>query len=95
MDYKLFKKYYCFLSLNKFFYGKNLRNKYGGVLFMDKNMLTTKEATLVSDLLTLEESACKKARLYSRIMTDPELAKSMEKIADNHERRFNALLELL
>ena len=62
---------------------------------MEKNMLTTNEATLVSDLLTLEESACKKARLYSRIMTDPELAKSMEKIADNHERRFNALLELL
>ncbi|MBQ9734502.1 MAG: spore coat protein [Clostridia bacterium] len=62
---------------------------------MDKSMLTTKEATIISDLLTMEESACKKARLYSRIMTDPELAKSMQKIADNHEKRFNALLELL
>ena len=25
-----------------------------------KNMLTTKEATLIADLLTMEESACKK-----------------------------------
>ena len=62
---------------------------------MGKNMLTTKEATLISDLLTMEESACKKARLYSRILTDTELANTFSKIADNHEKRFNALLELL
>lgn len=59
------------------------------------NMLTTKEATLISDLLTMEESACKKARLYSRTLTDKKLADTFTKIADNHERRFNALLELL
>lgn len=62
---------------------------------MSNNMLTTKEATLISDLLTMEESACKKARLYSRILTDANLAQSFCKIADNHEKRFNALLELL
>ncbi len=62
---------------------------------MSQNMLTTKEATLISDLLTMEESACKKARLYSRILTDTELAGTFSKIADNHEKRFNALLELL
>lgn len=62
---------------------------------MDKNMLTTKEAGLISDLLTLEESACKKARLYSRILTDQTLAESFSKIADNHEKRFNALLNML
>lgn len=61
----------------------------------NNNMLTTKEATLISDLLTMEESACKKARLYSRILTDPKLAGAFGKIADNHEKRFNALLELL
>ncbi len=60
-----------------------------------KNMLTTKEATLISDLLTMEESACKKARLYSRTLTDADLAQTMAKVADNHEKRFNALLELL
>ena len=62
---------------------------------MGKNMLTTKEATLISDLLTYEETACKKARLYSRILTDSVLANRMSKIADNHERRFNALYALL
>ena len=59
------------------------------------NMLTTKEATLISDLLTMEESACKKARLYSRTLTDEKLANTFSKIADNHERRFNALFDLL
>ena len=29
---------------------------------MGKNMLTTKEATLLSDMLIYEESACKKAQ---------------------------------
>ena len=62
---------------------------------MSKNMLTTKEATLISDLLTMEESACKKARLYSRILTDKSLAEKMNKIADNHQKRFNSLYELL
>ena len=62
---------------------------------MSNNMLTTKEATLISDLLTMEESACKKARLYSRTLTDSQLANAFKKIADNHEKRFNALLELL
>lgn len=59
------------------------------------NMLTTKEVTLVSDLLTYEEQACKKARLYSKTLTDKELAESFGKIADNHEKRFNALLSML
>ena len=62
---------------------------------MNKNMLTTKEATLITDLLTYEENACKKARLYSRIMTDKSVADMMSAVADNHEKRFNALLELL
>ena len=62
---------------------------------MGNNMLTTKEVTLVSDPLTVEENACKKARLYSRILTDETLANEMARIADNHQRRFNALYELL
>ncbi len=62
---------------------------------MSNNMLTTKEATLVADLLTYEEQACKKARLYSKITTDTALKETYTKIADNHERRFNALFDLL
>lgn len=59
------------------------------------NMLTTKEATLIGDLLTYEETACKKARLYARTLTDKDLAESFDKIADNHQRRFNALFDML
>lgn len=69
-------------------------SNYGG-FFMGNNMLTTKEATLISDLLTLEETACKKARLYARILTDREVAEKFNEIANNHERRFNALFEML
>lgn len=59
------------------------------------NMLTTKEATLISDLLVMEETAFKKAKLYSRTITDPELASKFKEIASMHEKRFNALFELL
>lgn len=59
------------------------------------NMLTTKEATLLHDLLLYEESACKKARLYSRTITDKKLAEAFGRLADNHEKRFNKLFELL
>lgn len=62
---------------------------------MSGNMLTTKEALVIRDLLSAEENACKKARLYSRIMTNPKVAATFEVIADNHERRFNALLALV
>ena len=62
---------------------------------MSDNMLTTKEIAFIADLLTAEENACKKARLYSRIMTNPKVAESFKEIADNHERRFNALYELI
>ncbi|MBQ9514069.1 MAG: hypothetical protein IJR66_03720 [Clostridia bacterium] len=59
------------------------------------NMLTTKEATLISDLLTYEEQACKKARLYGKTLMDKPLADAINKIADHHEKRFNSLLNML
>lgn len=62
---------------------------------MPNNMLTTKELTLLQDLLIYEESACKKARLYSRILTDQNLAEQCSRLANNHQNRFNRLLELL
>ena len=60
-----------------------------------KNMLTQKELTLLHDLLTLEECATKKARLYARTVTDMKLAEEFKKIADNHHARFNDLYNLL
>lgn len=62
---------------------------------MGNNILTTKEVTILADLLQYEESACKKARLYGRTLTDVKLAEHFNKIADNHERRFNTLFNLL
>ncbi len=59
------------------------------------NMLTTKEAELVSELLAYEETACKKARLYSRSLIEPTLSKTFTKLAENHQRRFNALFDML
>ena len=61
---------------------------------MANNKLTAKEVTLISDLLKYEESACKKARLYSRTLTDPVISETFGKIADHHEKRFEALLNL-
>lgn len=59
------------------------------------NMLTTKEATLLSDLLIYEESACKKTRLYARTLTNKKLSDEITLVADEHEKRFNALFDLL
>ena len=57
--------------------------------------LTAKELECISDLLTLEENVCKKARAYSSMMGDGALSGEMEQVASNHEKRFNALLGLL
>ncbi len=62
---------------------------------MGKNMLTEKEATLISDLLLYEEQACKKAGLYARIFSDVNLVEELKKIRKEHESRFCGLFELL
>ncbi len=54
--------------------------------------LTSKELTFISDALTYEGLICKKARAYSKTLTDPDLSDCMCKIADDHERRYNELL---
>ena len=60
-----------------------------------ENMLTTKEATLLSDLLIYEESASKKAKVFSKTLTDKELADKFSELSERHTKRFNALLGLL
>jgi len=57
--------------------------------------ITSKELELISDVLTAEGLICKKARAYSKTLTDPELAECMTKIADAHEQRYNALLSVI
>ena len=62
---------------------------------MTKNMLTTKEVGLVAELMHLEENACKKARLYSKTLTEPALSETFKKIAESHQKKFNLLFEML
>jgi hypothetical protein len=57
--------------------------------------ITSKELTMISDALTFEGLICKKARMYSRTLTDTNLAQCMSKIADEHESRYTALLNMI
>lgn len=57
--------------------------------------ITSKELTMISDALTFEGLICKKARMYSKTLTDVDLAECMCKIADEHEQRYNALLNMI
>ena len=57
--------------------------------------LTAKDLDVLVQVLTGEEMACKKARMYSNTLTDAALAQEMQEIAMQHEQRFNALYEML
>ncbi len=57
--------------------------------------ITSKELELISDALTAEGLICKKARAYSKTLTDVELSECMCKIADEHEQRYSALLSII
>lgn len=57
--------------------------------------LTAKDLDVLVHVLTGEEMACKKARMYSNTLTDAALAQEMERIAQKHEERFCSLMTLL
>ena len=57
--------------------------------------LTSKELTMITDALTYEGLICKKARAYSRSLTDADLAACISCIADEHEKRYNQLLAVI
>lgn len=59
------------------------------------NNLTAKDLDVLSQILTGEEIACKKARVYANTLTDAALAEEMNRIADAHTQRFSALYTLL
>ena len=63
------------------------------IFFM--NQLTAKDIDVLSQILTGEEIACKKARVYANTLTDVALAEEMNRIADAHAQRFSALFSLL
>ena len=57
--------------------------------------LTAKDLDVLVQILTGEEMACKKARLYANTLTDAALAQEMEGIACAHAERFSALYAMI
>lgn len=57
--------------------------------------LSSKDLEVLSSVLSTESMACKKARMYSKTLTDQTLAECMESVANRHEERFNAILQIL
>ncbi len=57
--------------------------------------LTAKDLDVLVQILTGEEMACKKARIFANTLTDAALAQEMEKIACAHAERFSALYSIL
>lgn len=57
--------------------------------------LTEKDVDVLTQILTGEEIACKKARVYSKTLTDAALAMQMERVANEHAARFQALYSIL
>ena len=50
---------------------------------------------ILCSLVAVEDLAEKKAKIYSRLLTDPTLAKDMEELALRHAKRKQALERLL
>ena len=53
---------------------------------MERN-LTDKEAEILLSLVKMEDIAEKKAKIYSRLLTEPALAQEMEALAKRHAER--------
>lgn len=54
-----------------------------------------KEEKYLKELMDLEDLAEKKARIYSRLLTEPSLAKEMENLSKRHEERKERIELLL
>ena len=61
---------------------------------MQKNHALDKEYAFLKALSRLEEMAEKKTKIYSRLLTDMDLAKEMETLSARHQNRKNTLLSL-
>ena len=54
-----------------------------------------KEEKYLKELMDLEDLAEKKARIYSRLLTEPSLTKEMESLSKRHEERKERIELLL
>ena len=60
-----------------------------------KISLSSKDLSLLNDLLSYEKLAAKKAQMYSQSLTDPTLKQMCKTLEDNHNKNFQALFSLL
>ena len=54
-------------------------------------VITSKELSAISDLLTMEENVCAKYRAYAAECRDAELTTLYERMAKTHERHYDEL----
>lgn len=57
--------------------------------------MTEKDLEVISHIMLGEQMAAKKARMYSKTLTDVALAEKMGALASEHQERFNSLLTVL
>ncbi|MBR6703755.1 MAG: hypothetical protein IKL76_04265 [Clostridia bacterium] len=62
---------------------------------MDKTKNLSGEDNSLQTLVTLEDLAEKKTKIYSRLLMDVALAKEMETLSMRHQKRRQALEKLL
>ena len=55
----------------------------------------SKSETALENVMRLEDIAEKKTKIYSRLFTDPSLAKDMESFSLRHQKRKEELLKIL
>ena len=58
---------------------------------MSENIAIEQEKTALKKLMEVEDLAEKKARIYSRLLTDAALAQDMESLAERHAKRIRTL----
>ena len=59
-----------------------------------KEKIAQVEEEVLLSLVAREDILEKKVRIYSRLLTDPSLAKMMEELGFHHEKRKESLLAL-
>ena len=60
----------------------------------EKELSAQEEQNLLFSLVEREDVLEKKVKIYSRLLTDPALAKTMEELSFRHEKRKDGLLTL-
>lgn len=78
-----------------YLFGDLLKIKFWEVFkFMSENF-TSKDLTVLGDILTYEQAAAKKSKMYSQTLTDPALQSLAMGLYERHQKRYMTLLEFL